>query len=129
MESMSSIDMPTASEFFENDPDVFLVGRGFTLVGEVRGRGLCVVDGVIDGVLDTVDVKINSQGSVNGELKCSRLDVNGRIKGVVDANEVILRSQANVEGKLTYAIISMESGAIVDGEIRCSKLRDSAPTS
>lgn len=108
-----------------NEDDVFVIGRGFKVVGDVRGSGLCVVDGEIEGSLETADVKINDTGNFNGHMKCLRLDANGPISGVVDVHEIVLRSRASLDGKLTYTLMSMEAGAVIDGEIHCAKVSQS----
>lgn len=110
------------------EPEVFVIGRGFSLVGAVRGHGLCIVEGFVDGSIETADIKINESGSVTGELKCSRLDIDGRISGYVDAQQLVLRSKALIEGSITYSTISMESGAIIDGDMKCNKLRKTTTT-
>lgn len=106
-----------------NRQDVFLVGAGFSLVGDIRGHGLCIVDGNVSGSIETSDVKINSRAGINGCVKCTRLDVNGRISGTVEAQDLVLRSNARIDGHLFYSQMSMEAGAQIDGEVRLLKNR------
>jgi cytoskeletal protein CcmA (bactofilin family) len=93
------------------------------LVGDIRGHGLCIVDGNVRGSVETADVKINSHAEVDGSVKCTRLDVNGRISGTIEAQDVVLRSSARIDGYLFYSQMSMEAGAQIDGEVRLLKNR------
>lgn len=121
---MENLTQPTKPGIGSNGQEaIFVVGRGFHLVGTVRGSGMCVVDGSVDGSLEAEDIKINAAGFVSGDLKCNRLDVAGRISGTIEAQDVILRGRASVEGKVSYTTIAMESGAVVDGELRCTKIK------
>lgn len=97
--------------------DILLIGSGFNIVGNITGHGLCVIDGSVSGTVEASDVKVNTGANINGELKCTRLDVNGFITGIIEAQDVVLREHAQIDGKLTYARMSMEAGAQIDGEV------------
>lgn len=65
--------------------ELFVVGRGFHLVGTVRGAGQCIVDGSVDGTVESDTIKVNAGGFVSGELKCNFLEVTGRVQGNIEA--------------------------------------------
>lgn len=107
--------------------EVFVVGRGFHLVGTVRGSGQCVIDGSVDGTVESDSIKVNAGGFISGDLKCNVLEVTGRVQGNVEAQDIKLKSQASVEGSVNYTNLAMESGAVVDGELRCTKIKAPRP--
>ena len=117
----------TTSTGSQDKTEVFVVGRGFHLVGTVRGSGQCIVDGSVDGTLESESIKINAGGFVSGDLKCNFLEVTGRVQGNVEAQDIKLKAQASVEGSVNYTTLAMEGGAVVDGELRCTKIKSPRP--
>jgi cytoskeletal protein CcmA (bactofilin family) len=111
-----------------NDTDILLIGSGFKLVGQVYGHGLCIIDGSFEGSIESSSLRINAGGILTGDIKCGKLDLDGRVLGSVEASHVMLRAHATIEGSVLYNTISMASGAIIDGEIHCIKLRDADPS-
>lgn len=102
-----------------NDLDILLIGAGFKLIGQVYGHGLCIIDGSVDGSIESSDLRINAGAIFTGNIKCGKLDLEGRVVGSVDASHVMLGPHASIEGSVLYNTISMASGAIIDGKTNC----------
>lgn len=102
-----------------NDSNIFHIGAGFKLVGQVVGDGSCTIDGSFDGSIESAELKINYGAILTGNVKCGQLDLKGRVVGSVETSHAILGENASIEGSISYNTISMASSAIIYGKISC----------
>lgn len=113
--SIDNQDSPVRSTM--SNTDFLHIGSGFKLVGTVTGSALCVINGCMEGTLQSDAVKVNSGATMMGEINCTRLDAGGDISGVIKTQDVLLRSTAVIRGDVHYQTIVIEKGAIIDGDI------------
>ncbi|HEX5093369.1 MAG TPA: polymer-forming cytoskeletal protein [Burkholderiales bacterium] len=97
-----------------------LIGRGTRIEGNVRFSGALRVEGTVHGEVrgegrSAATLDLGPQGNIVGSVAGVDLRSEGRIDGVVtDAGVVELRADSQTSGELSYAVIDVQHGAVVD---------------
>jgi cytoskeletal protein CcmA (bactofilin family) len=112
--------------FGKKDPAAIksLIAQGTRVHGDIEfGEGLRV-DGEVDGAVransDGGSLLVISEGAVvNGGLTADHVIINGTVKGPVVARELLeLQPKARIEGEVHYAVLEMQNGASISGQLR-----------
>lgn len=112
---------------------VTLIGAGVRIEGALTFHGYLRIQGDIVGDVrcddDTVGtVVVHGAGSVCGAIAAPNVVVGGRIQGPMRATASIeILSGAQVRGDAHYRLLTIEPGAIVEGELIPSASTDAAP--
>jgi cytoskeletal protein CcmA (bactofilin family) len=98
--------------------------------GEIRTREELVVDGEIEGILESQGLlTIGPNGKVNANIKAREVVVFGSVRGNVDAFEKIaIRDHGKVIGDIKTCGISIDDGAYFKGSIDISRPEPSTVT-
>lgn len=105
------------------DKGVTLVATNTELTGDVRFADQLYVNGRITGniVADSSEgatVIISEEGTVKGEIRVPNVVINGVVEGNVYASgKLELAAKARVVGNVYYALVEMQLGAMVDGQL------------
>lgn len=141
-EELTIIGSSTIIEGKENSS--IICGGSIDIKGRINGivnvAGSTVVTGVVDGDITTDEMIINNGAKINGNINCkSNLNVNegsavvgdivarntyvaSAVKGNIDsANEIRIASEGSVIGNITTGSISVESGAIINGNLSINR--------
>ena len=98
------------------------------LEGEITTTGKLSVAGLVDGNITAEQLTILDTGSINGNIKGNRVEVDGQINGTIEADIVILGINAIVKGDIYFSqSLKTEEGADVDGYIKKSKKQSIRP--
>ena len=105
-------------------------GSGITLIasnceveGDVYFSGELRINGSVKGNIfarddDSAMVILSEKGSVTGEIKSPRAEINGRVRGDIYSDvHVELHAKAAIEGNVYYNLIEMVIGSQVDGNL------------
>jgi cytoskeletal protein CcmA (bactofilin family) len=104
-----------------------LIGAGTTVNGDIAFSGGLRVDGKVIGKVTTHDnqpgtLVISEQARIDGEVRVSHVVVNGAVSGSLIANDYLeLQAKARVNGDVTYRMLEMHFGAIVEGKLMHSE--------
>ena len=102
---------------------VTLIAANTELNGDVRFADQLYVNGRVIGNIyadhgDKATVIISDEGSVKGEIRVTDVVINGTVEGNVYASgRLELAAKARVSGNVYYALIEMQLGAMVDGQL------------
>lgn len=100
-----------------------LIGHGTVVTGDLAFAGGLRVDGTIRGGLTAVDEKdstlvVSEKARIEGGVRCSHLILNGEVVGPIEITQYVeLQSKARVVGDLTYKVLEMHPGAVVQGRL------------
>lgn len=96
------------------------ISQDITCSGTLRFQGTVYCDGQILGDIESDGVLILGQGSyVTGQVRVGSLYSNGNVEGnVVVKGETILHKESRISGELRTALLSIEKGALIEGEIK-----------
>ena len=92
------------------------------LEGKITTTGKLSIAGLVDGNVIAEQLTILDTGSINGNIKGNKVEVDGQINGNIEADIIILGINAVVKGDIYFAqSLKTEEGADVDGYIKKSK--------
>ncbi len=95
------------------------IGRGTTIVGNVRGSGDLDVEGRVEGTLDVDgEVTLSEAARVKSPVRGARVVVRGAVAGDVSAREsIVLEEGARVVGDLSAPSIGIRPGGLLRGHV------------
>lgn len=100
-----------------------LIGAGTRIEGDVFFSGGLRLDGTVRGHVCALPEQrgtlfVGEAGRIEGEVRTPHLVVNGAIDGQVKGSETVeLWARARINGEVHYKSISIQRGAIVEGEL------------
>ncbi len=94
-----------------------IIGAGVKVDGTFTAFGNVIVKGQLLGSLKTEsDVNIKEGGSVDADIKAKNATVAGEVDGNLEVNQKIqLAKSAKVTGDINCQVLSIEEGAILQG--------------
>ena len=102
--------------------DTTYLGKNLKISGTISGEGNLIVLGTFEGDFDIKgQLKITQGARIKGNIKATSVSVNGDIEGTILASErILLDSAAAMKGRLVTPKISIQDGAVFDGELQMS---------
>lgn len=96
-----------------------IIGAAIKVKGNFHGQGNIVIEGVLEGSLKTdANIFIGEKARVTANVEAKDLIVNGEIRGNVRVgNYLSLGGTARIVGDIQYSEISIERGAIINGQL------------
>lgn len=90
-----------------------------TIKGEIRAKEELVVDGEVEGTLESQSlITVGANGKVHCNIKAREVIIFGSVRGNVDVSEKIaIREQGSLVGDIKTAGISIDDGAYFKGSI------------
>jgi cytoskeletal protein CcmA (bactofilin family) len=109
--------------------DTTYLGKNLKISGNISGEGNLIVLGAFEGDFDIKgQLKIAQGARIKGNVKATSVSINGDIEGTILASErILLDSTAAMKGRLVTPKISIQDGAVFDGELQMSGKPDQAP--
>lgn len=103
-----------------------ILAHDIVVTGSITTDGEVQIDGRLEGDIRAGALTIGPGAFVKGDIVAGSVVVHGRIEGRVQARSVVLASPSSVQGEISYATLSIQSGAVMDG--LCRRVLDaSAP--
>jgi cytoskeletal protein CcmA (bactofilin family) len=98
--------------------------------GEIRTDEELVVDGEVEGVLESQSVlTIGKNGKVKANIKAREVIIFGSVRGNIEcAEKLAIRDQGSVIGDIKTAGISIDDGAYFKGSIDIARPEPKAKT-
>jgi cytoskeletal protein CcmA (bactofilin family) len=105
------------------------LGKNLKISGNVSGEGSLIILGTFEGEFNLKGQLKVAQGAViKGNIKATGVSVNGQVDGTIVASErILLDTTASMKGRLETPKISIQDGAVFDGELQMSKKAEQAP--
>ena len=96
-----------------------VIGPSMTIKGEIRAREELLVEGEVEGLLESQSLlTVGPNGKVLGNIKARRVAIFGSVRGNVEVTEKIaIREQGSLIGDIKAAGISIDDGAYFKGSI------------
>ncbi|MBV9742963.1 MAG: polymer-forming cytoskeletal protein [Acidobacteriia bacterium] len=96
-----------------------VIGPSMTIKGEIRAREEVLVDGEVDGSVESQSlVTVGKNGKVKANIKAREVIVFGSVSGNIEVTEKIaIRENGSVIGDIKTAGISIDDGAYFKGSI------------
>ena len=105
------------------------LGKNLIINGNISGEGSLIILGKFEGEFDVKgQLKIAQGAVIKGNIKATGVSINGLVNGCVEATErILLDTTASMKGRLVTPKISIQDGAVFDGELQMSKKSEQAP--
>jgi cytoskeletal protein CcmA (bactofilin family) len=94
-----------------------VISEGFEFTGDVNFQGTLNVDGSVSGSVTVQNLLIGSSGKVNGSINASTIQVRGSFTGDAICKDLTIGGQANVNAKINYSSLTIQRGAMIQGEL------------
>ncbi len=95
------------------------IGPSMTIKGEIRAREELMVDGEVEGQLESQSLlTVGPNGKVRGNIKAREVAIFGSVRGnVIVTEKIAIREQGSLIGDIKGAGISIDDGAYFKGSI------------
>jgi cytoskeletal protein CcmA (bactofilin family) len=96
-----------------------IIGSSVKVKGNFQGRGDIIIEGFLDGSIKTAaSIFIGDKAKISANIEAKDVIVNGEVHGNIKSkNYLALGGTAKIFGDLQYGEISIEKGAIVNGQL------------
>ena len=108
----------------DNKPEKFrdaetIIGASIKVKGNFYGEGNIVVEGQLEGSLKTdANLFIGDKAKVVANIEASDAIINGEVRGTLKIHQYLaIGPTAKIIGDINYCEISIEKGAIINGQI------------
>jgi cytoskeletal protein CcmA (bactofilin family) len=111
----------------ESEAVASIIDKSMVISGEISFQGKTKIDGAITGNINGEHLIVSPSGTVTGDIKVASFSCFGTLRGNVEAGIVIARKECAIHGKIVAGSLTVEPGAVLDGEIKAalSKARPS----
>lgn len=96
-----------------------VIGASMTIKGEIHAREELLVDGEVEGSLEShSQITVGANGKVKANIRAREVIVYGSVRGNVEVTEKIaIREQGSLVGDIKAAGIGIDDGAYFKGSI------------
>ncbi|AHE57243.1 bactofilin family protein [Sphingomonas sanxanigenens] len=94
-----------------------IIGADVVITGDIAAEGALHVDGEVKGDIRCAQFTQGVNGRVAGNVVAREARIAGRVDGTVDAQALTIEKSARITGDLSYATVSIDGGAAVDGRL------------
>ncbi len=95
-----------------------IISASLHVVGNLQSQGEVQVDGTVEGDVSGKSIAVGERAKVTGEISAEEVVVHGVVEGKIRAKRVQLAKSAKVIGDIWHEILSIESGAHLEGHIK-----------
>lgn len=97
-----------------------VISKGVKIEGKLSCSGSIRLDGEVQGDISSQStVIIGENGKVNGQINAENVTIGGKVTGTVRAKEkLVLDAKANLQGDIFSKIVSVEAGAVFNGNCK-----------
>ncbi len=106
----------TLSASFKSSPTI--IARDLKFQGDIVASGMIEIEGSVAGSINGGSIILREEGSIEGQVSVESASIRGKFRGDLKAKSVNIFSTAEVVGTIEYEVISVEDGALVDGQFK-----------
>ena len=98
-----------------------VLAADLAITGEVISSSAIEVLGKIDGKITAKSLTVGVEGRVKGSISADNVDLRGTFDGTIATQSLSLRASCAVQAEVRYTTLSIESGALVEGQFKVNK--------
>ncbi len=95
-----------------------IISPNLKIVGDLKSNGDIQIDGTVEGDINTHLLTVGEQAVVDGCIVADTVRISGTVKGQIKARMVHLDKDARVTGDLIHETLTMEAGALLEGQVK-----------
>ena len=97
-----------------------IIDEGFTVDGEVIGKGRLVIKGTVKGALSGDNVVIAEEGAVFADAQVDEMTIGGQFDGkIAVAHTLVILSTGKCSGEVTCRDLVVEAGGVLNASVAC----------
>lgn len=102
---------------------VNLLCEGTVITGDIKTKNDIRIDGIVKGkVITSGRLVVGNTARIEGNIDCCNVDVLGTVLGDIQASGAVsLKSPAKMTGNIASSVLSIEPGAIFNGNCQMTK--------
>lgn len=104
----------------ESEAIASIIDKSMMITGEISFQGKTKIDGAITGNVNGEHLIVSASGKITGDVKVTSFSCFGTLRGNVEAGIVIARKDCAIHGKIVAGSLTVEPGAVLDGEIKAA---------
>lgn len=114
----------------DSSKETTYLGKNLKITGNVSGEGNLIILGSFEGEFNVRgQVKVAQGAEIKGNIKATAVSINGNVEGTVSAaKKILLDTTASMKGRIVTPKISIQDGAVFDGELFMSRKPDQVST-
>jgi len=96
-----------------------IIGASIKVKGNFQGQGNIIIEGMLEGSLKTeANLFIGDSARVIANIESKDASINGEVKGNIKSRGYLaLGGTAKIFGDIQYGEISIEKGAVINGQL------------
>eukprot|EP01012_Entosiphon_sulcatum_P011529 TRINITY_DN17038_c0_g1_i1.p2 TRINITY_DN17038_c0_g1~~TRINITY_DN17038_c0_g1_i1.p2 ORF type:complete len:130 (+),score=23.54 TRINITY_DN17038_c0_g1_i1:78-467(+) len=95
-----------------------IIGLGFTITGELKGKAVIRIDGTIIGNVNVEGgIVLGEKGMIKGDIQTDSAIIYGTVNGNVKAQNLEIKKTGKVNGDIKTEAIEIEMGAQYNGKL------------
>jgi cytoskeletal protein CcmA (bactofilin family) len=98
-----------------------VLASDLVITGDILTTSTVEVSGKVEGKIVAKSLIIGVDGHVTGQISAENVEVRGKFGGTIATQSLELRSACDLQGEVVYATLSIESGAVVEGQFKVNK--------
>ena len=100
-----------------------IIGQTVKVKGNFHGQGNIIIQGMVDGSIKTNNfLLIGEKAKINASIEAKDAKIGGEIVGNIHINGYLeIKSTAKINGDIIADLISIEKGAIINGNCLMNK--------
>lgn len=95
-----------------------IIATDMQIKGELKSHGELHIEGVVEGDIDVRKLVVGIDAVVRGQINADSVRICGTVNGKITAREVTLANTARMQGDIHHEILSIESGAKLEGMVK-----------
>jgi len=114
------------SDYKNFNSDDTIIGHSIKIEGDLISDGSIIVEGEVAGSVKTAaTLRVGDKAKITASVSAKDGYVAGQVVGNMDiADKLELSSSATVNGDISAKILLVESGAIINGKVTMSGVRE-----
>ena len=105
-----------------------IIGQSVKVKGNFHGQGNIIIEGEVEGSVKTKNfLLIGDKAKIIADIQAKDANISGKITGNITVEGYLeIKSSAKIRGDVSASLISIEKGAILNGNCRMGK--DQSPS-
>jgi cytoskeletal protein CcmA (bactofilin family) len=117
--TLVEVETPAAQPRGPSSPSV--LGSDLVIRGGIEGAAEVQLYGRTFGDVAVERLLVGESAELEGAVDAVVVEVRGRVIGPITARQVVLMPSARVEGDITYDVLHIQEGALIEG--RCTRVK------
>jgi cytoskeletal protein CcmA (bactofilin family) len=98
-----------------------LIAKNLRVEGILVSTGTIEIEGKVKGDIKGDIVTLRETAEVEGTIKANIINIKGYFKGKAFSNKLNASKEAKLYGDINYCSLTVEDGALIEGQLRRSK--------